>query len=204
MPPPGTRRPERGSSGEEERALVRRMAAGDQDALGELYDRCSSLVYSIAHHVVGRDDDAEEVVEETFWQAWRQADRYEGGRASVSTWLGMMARSRALDRLRARNRLREEALDSVPERADGGEDAPSAQDPLEHAEAVERGALVRKALDQLPPEQRRVMEMTYFGGLSHSEIAASTGEPLGTVKARIRLAVQKLREKLAVLREGSR
>jgi len=188
----------------EDRALVRRMAAGEQEALGLLYDRHSSRVYSLALHLLGSESDAEEVVEETFWQAWRQAGRYEDGRGSVPTWLGMITRSRALDRLRARARLREDALDALPERSTDGDDAPLAGDPLANAESAERSALIRRAMEELPPEQRKVVELAYFGGLSQTEIAERTGEPLGTIKTRVRLAIRKLKEKLSMLREERR
>src|SRR6185295_9329123 len=95
--------------------LVRRMAAGDESALGTLYDRYSPLLHSVALRIVGDADDAEEVLEDTFWQAWRQAGRYEEARGGLSTWLVMIARSRAVDRVRARRRFREERWDELPQ-----------------------------------------------------------------------------------------
>jgi len=97
--------------------LVRRMAAGDEAALGTLYDRYSPLLHSVALRIVGDADDAEEVLEDTFWQAWRQAGRYEETRGGISTWLVMIARSRAVDRVRARRRFREERWEELPEPA---------------------------------------------------------------------------------------
>ncbi len=186
-----------------DRDLVHRMAAGDESALGALYDRWSSLVYSLVMHLLDDVDEAEEVVEEAFWQAWRQAGRYEASRGAVSTWLTTIGRSRALDRLRARRRLREEPLTQLSARQkERVTDAPvAADDPLIYTEASEQRAMVVAALDALPPEQREVIELAYFSGLSQSEIATHTKQPLGTVKTRVRLAMDKLRERLRMLHD---
>jgi len=180
--------------------LLRRMAAGEEAALAALYDRWSTLVHSVAVHVLADADDAAEVVEEVFWQAWRQAGDYREGRAAVSTWLAMIARSRALDRVRSRRRFRETgspagdaAIAALPADPEG--------DPLRGAESSERSAIVARALRALPDEQRETVELAYFRGMSQTEIAAYTGQPLGTVKTRVRLAFQKLRDGLSVLRE---
>jgi RNA polymerase sigma-70 factor (ECF subfamily) len=188
--------------------LVRRMAAGDEQALGAFYDRWRDQVYGLVLHVVREPADAEDVMEEVFWQAWRQAERFDALRAGVGTWLLTIARSRALDRRRALNRSREEAEPAPDEGrraeyergvAEAVQDVPG---PAEAAEGAERRALVAAALGTLPAEQRQALELAYFGGLSQSEIAERTGQPLGTVKTRMRLAMVKMREKLAVLREG--
>ena len=184
-----------------DRELVRRMAAGDESALGTLYDRYSPLLHSVARRIVGDPDDAEEVLEETFWQAWRQAGRYEETRGGLSTWLVMIARSRAVDRVRARRRVREERWDELPEPPAEGGDAVS---PLDSAQMDEVRRMVGRAVATLPPEQRQTVELAYFRGLSQSEIAEATGQPLGTVKTRARLALQKLREALVLLREEAR
>jgi RNA polymerase sigma-70 factor (ECF subfamily) len=189
-------------------ALVARMAAGDEHALGVLYDRWATTVHTIAYYLLGQADDAEDAVEETFWQAWREAGRYEASRGAVSTWLSTIARSRALDRHRARRRRAEEPLDSVTPSSDGsggvtGSRAPSAN-PQQEAETSERARDVAAALEKLPAEQREVIELAYFGGLSQSEIAARTSLPLGTVKTRARLALEKLRAPLAQHREEAR
>jgi RNA polymerase sigma-70 factor (ECF subfamily) len=184
--------------------LVRRMAAGDQAALGELHDRFATLLHSVVLRIVGNPDDAEEVLEETFWQAWRQAGRYEERRGGIGTWLVMMARSRALDRVRGRRRIHEERWDELPD-ADGltaGLNSPDPS-PLENAQADELRRVVASAVASLPREQRETVELAYFRGMSQSEIAQATGQPLGTVKTRARLALQKLREALAVLREDA-
>lgn len=184
--------------GEDDRDLVRLMAAGDESALGTLHDRWLPLVYSLVFRIVGDRDDAEEVVEDAFWQAWRQADRYHPSRGAVSTWLTMIARSRALDHVRARKRMREDSWEDVAEAQQAVSDAPGG---LQDAENEEVSGIVRAALAELPAEQRIALELAYFGGMSQSEIATETGEALGTVKTRVRLALRKLREKLAVLQE---
>jgi RNA polymerase sigma-70 factor (ECF subfamily) len=152
----------------------------------------------------------EDVVEETFWQVWRQVDRFTAERGSVQTWVLTIARSRALDRLRARRRLREDSIDASPGGTDQSGTAAEAavvrstSDPLLDVEHSERRRLVMEALAELPHEQREALELGYFGGLSQSEIAERTGQPLGTIKTRMRLAMQKLRERLSLLREETR
>jgi RNA polymerase sigma-70 factor, ECF subfamily len=189
------------SDNDEDRDLVRRMSAGDTRALARFYERWSRPVHALVARLVRDPDDADDVVEDTFYQAWRQASRYEPARGAVSTWIVTIARSRALDRLRSRRRLREEPLTPVmvlDELADG-----SSRDPAAGAEEAERRERVAEALRALPAEQREVLELAYFGGLSQTEIAERTGQPLGTVKTRTRLAGQKLRERLSALRGGA-
>jgi RNA polymerase sigma-70 factor (ECF subfamily) len=175
------------------------MANGDEQALGALYDRWHPLVNAMVLRILRQRDDVDDVVEETFWQAWRQAGRYDGARGTVQTWLLTIARSRALDRVRAVKRLREEPMDRengellVQQVADG--------DPGMDAESSERRTVVIAALAELPPEQREALELGYFAGFSQSEIAERTGQPLGTIKTRMRLAMQKLKSRLQGLRE---
>ena len=182
--------------------LLRQMAGGDEHALGTFYDRWQPLVHGVVLRILRQRDDVEDVVEEAFWQAWRQAGRYETSRGSVQTWLLTIARSRALDKVRALKRLREEPIVSesgelvVQLAADG--------DPFMDADAAERRTVVIAALADLPAEQREALELGYFGGLSQTEIAERTGQPLGTIKTRMRLAMQKLRGRLQVLREEAR
>jgi RNA polymerase sigma-70 factor (ECF subfamily) len=184
--------------------LVRRMRSKDERALGTFYDRWFPVVHGVVSRMLESPDDVEDVVEEAFWQAWRQAERFEVERGSVQTWLLTIARSRALDRLRSRRRLREDPLvDATAGEADTSAPTPAApSDPLADAEHAERSQIVRAALADLPPEQREALELGYFGGLSQSEIAEQTGQPLGTIKTRMRLALQKLRERLSPLREA--
>lgn len=188
--------------------LVERMQAGDERALASFYDRWFPVVHGVVSRMLSSDDDVEDVVEESFWQVWRQASRFSDQRGSVQTWILTIARSRALDRMRATRRLREEPIDV----GDGVDSAPSrvdaivaaVDDPSLDAELGERRRHVRAAVAALPIEQRQALELGYFGGLSQTEIAERTGQPLGTIKTRMRLAMQKLRERLAALSEDTR
>jgi RNA polymerase sigma-70 factor (ECF subfamily) len=193
-----------------DRVLVHRMQSGDQRALGEFYDRWFPVVNGLVSRMVKSASDAEDVVEETFWQAWRQVDRFTEDRGSVQTWLLTIARSRSLDRLRSLKRRREESIDdassSITTAGSTSVESslpPSSSDPLLAAELQERAVLIRSAMAELPREQREALELGYFGGLSQSEIAERTGLPLGTVKTRMRLALLKLRDRLALLREDA-
>ena len=179
------------------------MKAGDENALGEFYDRWFPVVNCLTTRMLKSPSDVEEVVEETFWQAWRQADRFDPERGTVQTWLLTMARSRVLDRLRATRRLREDPIDDNPT-VETSDFASSPTDPSLAVEHAERKQRVLAALADLPREQREALELGYFGGLSQSEIAQRTGLPLGTIKTRMRLAMLKLRERLSLLREGAR
>ena len=180
-------------------ALVRRMVEADETALGALYDQWNRALYSLVLHLLQDHDEGEDVVEETFWQAWRKASAYEPSKGAVSTWLLTIGRRRALDRLRARKRHREDLAGWGSTFADLPSNEPG---PLEDAEIQDRREQVRAALRGLPREQREVLELGYFNGLSQSEIADATGQPLGTVKTRMRLAMQKLREPLVAHRDG--
>ena len=186
-------------SNAEDVALIRRMCDADETASGALYDRWARSLYSLVFHLLKDADEAEDVVEETFWQAWRKASSYEPSRGAVSTWLLTIGRRRALDRLRAKSRRREESTQSGVL----ADIASPASDPLQMVESSERRSNVLTALRELPAEQREVLELGYFQGLSQSEIADTTGQPLGTVKTRMRLAMQKLREPLSMYREGA-
>jgi RNA polymerase sigma-70 factor (ECF subfamily) len=186
--------------------LVRRMRARDERALGTFYDRWFPLVHALMLRMLKSAEDVEDIVEETFWQVGRQADRFTPDRGSVQTWVLTIARSRALDRLRSTRRLRAESIDEVGEAGAGGDEtfARTDGDPSVNAEQAERRGLVVAALAELPAEQREALELAYFGGLSQSEIAERTSQPLGTVKTRMRLALQKLRDRLSVLRDDER
>ena len=173
-------------------ALVRRVADRRQEALAEFYDRYSRLLLALTGRILGRVAEAEEVVQECFLQAWSQAGNYDPSRASVSTWLVLIARSRALDRLRSR-RVSERTADSA--RAE----APPSHTSSEGPAAVlfrERRVRVGEELEKLPKEQRQVLDLAFFEGLTQREIAERTGIPLGTVKTRTLLAMQKLRTAL--------
>lgn len=185
------------SSVTSDRDLVARAAGGDERAMAQLYDRFAPILYAVAYRIVGQRADAEEAVLACFEQAWRQASRFELERGSVGAWLTMMVRSRALDQQRARTR-RERATKGAT--AEDPATSPGfggwRSDPSESVDTAERRARVQEALNVLSPAQRQAIELAYFEGLSQSEIAARLQEPLGTVKTRIRLAMQKLRESL--------
>ena len=174
--------------------LLSRMANGDEIALASLYDLWSERVHTLAFWILKDPDEAEDVVEETFWQAWRSAGQFDRQRGSASTWLVMIARSRALDRLRAQRRRTERTTAAATTLSEefGGSAHPAALQP----DIPESGAKLLEALDALPPDQREALQLAYFSGLTHTEIAEHTAQPLGTIKTRIRLAMQKLRQHL--------
>lgn len=181
----------------EDRECLRRLAAGDPDAVARLYDRHASAIYSLVLRILGDDGDAEDAVQEVFAQAWRQAARYDPARGPVAAWLLMMARTRAIDKLRARRArsgpqaVEPDAMDGLPA---GGPDAATEMIDAEQARAV------RRALGELPLLQRIALELAYYEGLTQREIAERLEEPLGTVKTRIRLGLLKLRDALAEAR----
>ena len=180
-----------------DRSLLERIAERNEPALERLYDRYSAVLYATAYRIAGERSDAEEIVLDAFAQAWRDAGRFRSERGSVIAWLTMICRSRALDLVRARGRrtrLVDAASASEP-------DAPPAmgtgeQMPSGNVEQIERRAVVAQALAQLSPPQRQAIQLAFYEGLSHTEIAEKLGEPLGTVKTRVRLAMQKLRDTL--------
>jgi RNA polymerase sigma-70 factor (ECF subfamily) len=176
-----------------DRATLERMARGDQDALGELYDRHGRLVYSLALRIVRDQRDAEEVVQEVFSQAWRQSGRYNAARGSVVGWVLTLTRSRAIDRVRGRRARPEVAADEAA-LVDLADTAPAADEQLASAA---QAAQVRAALESLPFLQRMAVELAFYEGLTHTEIADRLDQPVGTVKTRIRQGLLKLRDRLA-------
>jgi RNA polymerase sigma-70 factor (ECF subfamily) len=175
-----------------DQASLERIARGDQSAFAELYDRHARLVYSLALRILQERADAEDVVQEVFAQVWTQASRYDPSRGAVAAWMLMLTRSRAIDRLRARRSRPESA--AAADEAESVADFAAAQDvELLSAEQVVR---LQRALADLPTAQRTALELAFYEGLTHTEVAARLGEPLGTVKTRIRQAVIKLRESL--------
>jgi RNA polymerase sigma-70 factor (ECF subfamily) len=178
--------------------LMHRIAAGDASALSELYDLSSRHVYGICLKVLRNPADAEEVALDVYTQAWRQAARFDAGRGEPLAWLLMLARSRAIDRLRSRGGVRryEEDFDQVRDLASPG------IDPETGSSLAQRASTVRAALAGLPAEQREVIELAYFQGLTHTEIAEKLAQPLGTAKSRIRLALARLRQALGSNSEG--
>jgi RNA polymerase sigma-70 factor (ECF subfamily) len=173
--------------------LIGRMADGDESALGQFYDQTSAIVHGLARRILRDASAAEEVTVEVYTQAYQHAWRYDTARGTPMAWLLTMARSRALSRLRQESRraMREMPMDARPDLA------ASDLGPDDLSSASEARRAVLKALADLSPDQRRAIEMAYYLGLSHSEIAARLGQPLGTVKTHIRRGMLLLRDQLA-------
>lgn len=173
------------------REWLRQSAEGDRDAFARLYDATSGLIYSLVLRILGNPADAEEVTLDVYVQAWRHAARFDAARGGVAAWLATIGRSRALDRYRSHGaRQKREA---GPVQDEGVSEAPSPERLVSMGE--ERKA-VCEAMKALPPEQRKVIELAYFQGLSQSEMAERLDLPLGTVKTRVRLGMMCLRERI--------
>ena len=160
------------------------IRSGDESAMAALYDRYSSLVYAVALRVLGDTGAAEDVLQEVFMQLWRNPAAFDSSRGNLGAWLGVITRNRAIDGLRKRRPETDIADVVVSVEPDLASDA-------ERARAMQK---VRVALGGMPGAQRSALEMAYFEGLTHTEIAAKTGEPLGTIKTRIRTGLQALRK----------
>lgn len=186
---------EAGSRDQDLIVLVQRIARNDQSALATLYDATNRLAYGLILRVIGDAGTAEEVLLDVYTQVWRKAANYDADRGSPLAWLMTIARTRAIDRLRSgwQDKHRKEPLDLLNDRET------TAASPEEATVNAEMQRFVRTALSGLSPEQREVIELAYYGGLSHSEIAAKLNQPLGTVKTRTRLGMIKLREALTPL-----
>lgn len=176
-------------------ALIRLLAYNRSEALDELYNRYGRLVYSIAFNSIGDPATAEEITQDVFTRAWEKAKTYDVEISKVSTWLISITRNRAIDEMR-RGRIRPERY-SVSWAEVLEDPIDESAGPEEKTELSWKKAVVRKAIAALPSDQQKALALAYFKGYSHSEIAAALDEPLGTVKTRIRLAMQKLREILS-------
>ena len=171
-------------SAEDESPILTQLRSGDQGAMATLYDRYSRLVYSVALRVLREPTAAEDVLQEVFMQLWRDPESFVAARRSLGSWLGVVTRNRSIDILRRRRPSM--MMNDLPLVAPGN-----------LGEAAERNTLMERArgtLQQLPRAQRKTLEMAFFDGLTHSEIAEMTGDPLGTVKTRIRTALLSLRK----------
>lgn len=192
----------RASAAAELKAWIERSAAGDQVAFAALYDATSGVVFGVALRILSDRSEAEEVATDVFLQVWRDAARFDAARGSAIAWLLLLTRSRAIDRLRSRKTARQaerslEFAESVPDEC---------HDPGERSWISQQGSLVRRSLADLPAEQRAALELAYFEGLTHPEIAERLQVPVGTAKTRIRLGMLKLRDALApaLAMEGAR
>jgi RNA polymerase sigma-70 factor, ECF subfamily len=175
------------SDAADEMRLVARLRAGDQQAMSELYDRYGKVVYAVALRVLQDAAAAEDVLQDVFLQLWRNPNAFDASRGSLAAWLTVIARHRSIDRLRQRRPeidIEECVITSGPD----------LRDETERALVVEK---IRGALAEMNPAQRTALELAFFQGLTHSEIAEKTGEPLGTIKTRIRSGLQQLRAKFA-------
>jgi RNA polymerase sigma-70 factor (ECF subfamily) len=176
-------------------ALIRLLAYNRSEALGELYNRYARLVFSVALNAIGDSTIAEEITQDVFTRAWEKARTYDVEISKVSTWLISITRNRAIDEIR-RERIRPERYSiSWSDVQDDPIDENTG--PEEKSEIRWQRSVIRAAVASLPHDQQQALALAYFKGYSHSEIAKTLGEPLGTVKTRIRLAMQKLREVLA-------
>jgi RNA polymerase sigma-70 factor (ECF subfamily) len=183
---------------ETDRALVARIEGRDADALAVLYDRYASRLMGLAQRILGDTGEAEEVLQEVFLYVWRAAASFDASRGTVLAWLLVVTRSRAIDRVRGRrpaSRAGLRGLDEVAETA-------SREDVEANSATRQWESLCRSAIAELPADQRRALELAYFAGLTHQEIAEETATPLGTVKTRVRLGLMKLRERIRPYLQG--
>jgi RNA polymerase sigma-70 factor (ECF subfamily) len=164
--------------------LLRRIAAGDKAALAAFYDRHAARVLGLLLRILGDRDDAEDVLQETLWQVWQQAARYDPARSNPDNWLTLLARSRALDFRRRR---------SPSADPPAAEDRVAEADPAGGLERREMAQLVRAALERLPDEQREAIRLAFYDGLTHEQVAEELSVPLGTAKTRIRRGMRRLR-----------
>ena len=189
-------------SQEQEHRLLARLKARDESALSELYDEMAPWVLGLAYRILQDDDEAEEVVGDVFTQVWRHADRHDARRGPLVPWILSIARNRALDLVRRRRRWWRKAERWERARAiDGDENTPAAGAAEASVPGFPVHREVHQALAGLPEEQRRVVALAYFEGLSHSEIAKRLDVPLGTVKTRMRIAQGKLADALQHLKD---
>ena len=186
--------------------IISRLVAGDERALGTLYDRYGTMAYSLASAIVGDASDAEEVVAEAFTQVWRSSSTFDVARGSVPAWISTIVRTRSLDLLRSQRRRARVLEQAAAMSEEGASPALSTGSPSPDrgVEISEAQVLVRRSLAELPAPQRLVLELAYFGGLSQSEIAERLSEPLGTVKTRMRAGMEKMRLALKPLMEAQR
>lgn len=178
--------------------MIARIGRGDQTAFDALYDRLSGPLYSLALRMLGDAADAQEALQDVFLQIWSRAKTYDPQQSSVFSWTVLMTRSRVIDRLRARGRRLRVLVPSTDVEEDSTEaaDASTAESVADTTDKNDEAGRVRSILNNLPSEQREAIELAFFTDLTHHEIAARLGQPLGTVKARIRRGLLKLRERL--------
>ncbi|HEY0004781.1 MAG TPA: sigma-70 family RNA polymerase sigma factor [Pyrinomonadaceae bacterium] len=173
--------------------LLHAVQSGDEEALARLYDRYRLILFGLILRILNSRTEAEDVLQEVFLQVWQRARQFDETRGRPFTWLVTLARSRAIDRLRALGSRERTATEAARE----GEASEMVSDAVDDAIRSERGQQVRSALSELPEEQQRTLTLAYFEGLTQTEIAERLGTPLGTVKTRMRSGMMRLRELLA-------
>jgi RNA polymerase sigma-70 factor (ECF subfamily) len=176
--------------------LIARVASGDRSALETLYDRHAARVLGISFKVIGERAAAEDVLQEAFWRVWQSAATYQSQRGTFTSWLFRIARNLAIDVYRRNNARPQNVTETVDDDPVLDRLPDPDMDVSEQAQVNFQARQVRNALRSLPPEQRQVLEMAYFYGMTRQEIAEATGEALGTIHTRARLALQKLRKEL--------
>ena len=178
-----------------DREMIARVGRGDQRAFSALYDRLNGPLYSLALRMLGDAAEAQEALQDVFLQIWSRAGSYDPEQSSVFSWSVLLTRSRVIDRLRVRGRRLRIVTDSDETLIESA-DASTAESAADTVDKNEEAVRVRSMLNNLPSEQREAIELAFFTDLTHQEIAARLGQPLGTVKARIRRGLLKLRERL--------
>jgi RNA polymerase sigma-70 factor (ECF subfamily) len=179
-----------------DREMIERIGRGDQGAFSALYDRLSRPLYSLALRMLGDAEDAQDALQDVFLQIWSRAATYNPEQSTVFSWTVLLTRSRVIDRLRARRRRLAVVAGATDDKDADVANASTMESAADTAEKYDEAARVRSVLNNLPSEQREAIELAFFGDLTHHEIAAQLGEPLGTIKARIRRGLLKLRERL--------
>jgi RNA polymerase sigma-70 factor, ECF subfamily len=175
--------------------MIAQIGRRDQGAFSALYDRLSGPLYSLAFKMLGDASDAQDALQEVFVQIWSRASTYDPEKSSVFSWAVLLTRSRAIDRLRVRDRRLRVVVESTAEnKVAEATDASTVESAADTANKKDEAAHVRSLLNNLPEDQRQAIELAFFGHRTHHEIAAQLGQPLGTVKARIRRGLLKLRE----------
>ncbi|MEQ8849640.1 sigma-70 family RNA polymerase sigma factor [Botrimarina sp.] len=197
-PPPTQAAPQQ-SAAATDAALAARLRGRDTAALEELYDLYAADVYTVAKRVATSDADAEAVVSDVFYEIWTRPDRFDPSRGSARTYLVMLARSRAIDRIRKARVRTDHTAAAAEQGATGGRSQPQPDGEVVRQEEAGR---VGAALDDLSPEQAEPIRLAFFDGLTHEQIAEKLNEPLGTIKSRIRAGMRKLRDKLAARSTG--
>ena len=176
--------------------LLARVAKGNQQAFGHLYDQSSTLLFTLAYRILSDRDEAAELLQEVYLEVWRKIAKYDVGRGSPIAWLVTLTRSRAIDRLRARASRAQHLVADSFEHPLVSVTPDVSPNPYEAREDTEIRQMMAKAILDLPLPQQQAIEMAFYQGLTHTEIAARLNQPLGTVKTRIKLAMTKLRASL--------